>query len=54
MRGFVRTVALALGLDSNEVMMRMVGEPAGADEDALWRRRLRVALLAGWWQVDCS
>jgi len=44
-RGFVRTVALALGLDSNEVMMRMSGEPAGADEDALWRRRMRVALL---------
>jgi transcriptional regulator with XRE-family HTH domain len=45
-RGFVRTVALALGLDSNEALMRMSGEPAGADEDALWRRRTRVALIA--------
>ena len=44
-RGFVRTVAQALGLDSNEVVMRMSGEPTGADEDALWRRRMRVALL---------
>jgi hypothetical protein len=44
-RGFVRTVALALGLDSNEAVMRMSGEPAGADEDALWRRRTRVALI---------
>jgi cytoskeleton protein RodZ len=45
-RGFVRTVALALGLDSNEVVMRMSGEPAGADEDVVWRRRTRVALFA--------
>lgn len=45
-RGFVRTVAQALGLDSNETVMRMSGEPAGADEDALWRRRTRVALVA--------
>jgi cytoskeleton protein RodZ len=45
-RGFVRTVALALGLDSNEVVMRMSGEPTGTDEDALWRRRTRVALIA--------
>ena len=44
-RGFVRTVALALGLDSNEVVMRMSGEPTGADEDALWRRRTRVAMI---------
>lgn len=44
-RGFVRTVAVALGLDSNEVMMRMSGEPVGADEQELWRRRMRVALL---------
>ena len=44
-RGFVRTVAVALGLDTNEVMMRMSGEPLGADEDALWRRRMRVALI---------
>ena len=45
-RGFVRTVALALGLDSNEAVMRMSGEPTGAGEDALWRRRTRVALFA--------
>ena len=45
-RGFVRTVAQALGLDSNEVVMRMSGEPTGIDEDALWRWRTRVALIA--------
>ena len=45
-RGFVRTVAQALGLDSNEAVMRMSGEPTGTDEDALWRRRTRVALIA--------
>ena len=44
-RGFVRTVAEALGLDSGETLMRMSGEPIGADEDALWRRRARVALI---------
>src|SRR5215468_5326327 len=44
-RGFVRTVADALGLDSNEAVMRMVGEPAIGDEDRLWRRRARLVLL---------
>ncbi len=44
-RGFVRTVAEALGLDSKEAVMRMVGEPAGGDEGGLWNRRTRVALL---------
>ena len=44
-RGFVRTVAEALGLDAHETLMRMAGEPTGADEDALWRRRSRVALV---------
>ena len=45
-RGFVRTVAEALGLDPREAVLRLVGEPAVADEDWLRRRRLRVALLA--------
>ena len=44
-RGFVRTVADALGLDSHEAVMRMVGEPAGGDEERLWRWRARIALL---------
>jgi hypothetical protein len=44
-RGFVRTVAEALGLDANETLMRMTGEPAGDDENALWRRRMRAALF---------
>jgi cytoskeleton protein RodZ len=45
-RGFVRTVAEALGLDAREAVMRMVSEPAGGDEDRIWRWRARVALLA--------
>ena len=45
-RGFVRTVADALGLDSNEAVMRMVGEPAIGDEELLWRRRMRIGLVA--------
>ena len=36
-RGFVRTVADALGLDPREAVMRLVGEPIGGDEE--WRRR---------------
>jgi transcriptional regulator with XRE-family HTH domain len=44
-RGFVRTVAEALGLDPNEAVMRLVGEPASGDEEARRRRRLRAALL---------
>jgi Helix-turn-helix domain len=44
-RGFVRTVADALGLDSREAVMRMVGEPAGGDEDRSWWRA-RMAVLA--------
>jgi hypothetical protein len=45
-RGFVRTVAEALGLDSQEAVMRMVSEPAIGDEKLLWRRRARIALVA--------
>jgi len=44
-RGFVRTVAEGLGLDANETLMRMVGEPTGGDDDLLWRRRVRLGLL---------
>jgi hypothetical protein len=43
-RGFVRTVAEALGLDPREAVMRLVGEPPGGDED--WRHR-HVWTLAG-------
>lgn len=32
-RGFVRTVALALGLDADQAVMRLLVEPADADED---------------------
>lgn len=58
-RGFVRTVALALGLDPREAVLRLVSEPKAADEDWLRMRRLRVglavavlagaALLAAFW-----
>ena len=44
-RGFVRTVADALGLDSREAVMRMVAEPAIGDEQLILRRRVRIALL---------
>jgi len=44
-RGFVRTVADALGLDAKEAVMRMVGEPAGGDDELLWRRRVRIGVL---------
>jgi hypothetical protein len=44
-RGFVRTVADALGLDAREAVMRMSDEPTGVNEDELWRRRARIALL---------
>src|SRR5258705_11879948 len=44
-RGFVRTVADALGLDSREAVMRMVNEPVGGDEERLWRWRARMGLL---------
>jgi hypothetical protein len=44
-RGFVRTVAEALGLDSQEAVMRMASEPAPGDEERLWRWRMRMALF---------
>ena len=44
-RGFVRTVAEALGLDAKETVMRMIGEPAGGDDELLWRRRVRIGVL---------
>jgi cytoskeletal protein RodZ len=50
-RGFVRTVAVALGLDPEEAVMRMFGEPADSAEGAgvsalqLDRRLLAIAAL---------
>ena len=44
-RGFVRTVAEALGLDPREAVMRIVAEPAGGDEEWLWRRRVRAGVI---------
>jgi transcriptional regulator with XRE-family HTH domain len=50
-RGFVRTVAEALGLDASEAVMRLVGEPRADEERALRAARRamlwRVGLLAG-------
>jgi transcriptional regulator with XRE-family HTH domain len=37
-RGFVRTVAEALGLDAEEAVMRLLVEPASGDEDFAARR----------------
>ncbi len=50
-RGFVRAIALALGLDSEEAVMRMLGEPADLAEAAeapvlrLDRRHLAISGL---------
>jgi cytoskeletal protein RodZ len=38
-RGFVRTVAVALGLNPEEAVMRMLGEPADSADDARARAR---------------
>lgn len=52
-RGFVRTVAEALGLDAEEAVMRLIGEPPTSEDDRRpsWHqlRRLAVAgaLLVG-------
>jgi cytoskeleton protein RodZ len=50
-RGFVRTIAEALGLDPDEAVMRLMSEPAADDLEGVRRRRiavgLRVAALAG-------
>jgi hypothetical protein len=37
-RGFVRTVAEALGLDAEEAVMRLLGEPPAEDEESAIRR----------------
>ena len=39
-RGFVRTVAEALGLDAEEAVMRLLGEPPSGDDEGLALRRL--------------
>src|SRR5262245_53404747 len=44
-RGFVRTVADALGLDAREAVMRMSAEPAGGDDERILRRRVRIAVV---------
>jgi transcriptional regulator with XRE-family HTH domain len=44
-RGFVRTVAEALGLDPQEAVMRIVAEPDGDDDERLWRRRVRAGVI---------
>jgi hypothetical protein len=49
-RGFVRTVADALGLDPQEAVMRLVGEPVGGDEE--WHQR-RVWTLVGLVLIAC-
>jgi transcriptional regulator with XRE-family HTH domain len=47
-RGFVRTVAEALGLDAEEAVMRLLGEPPSGDEGlALRRMTLRRWALGG-------
>lgn len=50
-RGFVRTIAQALGLDPDEAVMRLMSEPALEELDRARSRRLalglRIALVAG-------
>jgi transcriptional regulator with XRE-family HTH domain len=52
-RGFVRTVADALGLDAADAVLRLLGEPIGSDDepqfisDALKRWTIVAALLIG-------
>jgi hypothetical protein len=52
-RGFVRTVAQALGLNVDEAVMRLLEEPPSGDEDlayrrdAAWRWAVASALLVG-------
>ena len=49
-RGFVRTVALALGLNAEEAVMRMLGEPLASGETAVFtsqRRDRRMLFGAG-------
>lgn len=44
-RGFVRTVADALGLDPDEAVMRLMCEPAADDAELASARRIRALLL---------
>jgi len=52
-RGFVRTVAEALGLDAEDAVLRLLGEPSGPDDepvfasDALKRWAIVAVLLIG-------
>jgi len=52
-RGFVRTVADALGLDAEEAVLRLIGEPSSSDDepafrpDALRRWAIAASLVAG-------
>lgn len=58
-RGFVRTVALALGLDADQTVARMLDEPVAGkwdrDGSALWRKQLlavvvlAAAAVLGFW-----
>lgn len=45
-RGFVRTIATALGLDSEDAIMRMLGEPADSGDEARSQRARNYRLLA--------
>lgn len=50
-RGFVRTVADALGLDAEEAVLRLLGEPTGPDDEPVFwsearKRWLTIAALA--------
>jgi cytoskeletal protein RodZ len=45
-RGFVRVVADALGLDADEAVMRLLGEPDGAADEARRNAERRRAMLA--------
>jgi len=45
-RGFVRTVAEALGLDPDEAVMRLMQEPAADAIEGVGVRRARLALLS--------
>jgi hypothetical protein len=46
-RGFVRTIAVALGLDPEEAVMRMLGEPAEVAEAPTLRLDRRLLAIAG-------
>ena len=56
-RGFVRTVAEALGLDAEEAVMRLLGEPPAEDEesairrDSLRRWAVAAVLVFGLWAL---